>query len=299
MIKPLDDIDETIRLIAAVSGTPATEVRERLRAEAKELGTNTYDQLKRESIPFYLVSEKLDAFWRDSDAFLYELTVWNACKVKQEMRTFVGSRLSGCGLEKAAVFCFGDGLGFDSAWLAMQGHRVQYYEPSLRGQQYAQHVFQANEVQVSQLSRLDDIPPNSLDAIVCLDVLEHVPQPQNLVKQFDRWLTPGGLLFVHAPFWCIHWTRPTHLKENRYLSGDLTNLYHQQGFVEVDASIFWAPILLQKTDTSSPLGKTFGGRSRLRIGQFLLTIGRFHSDVHTAVARIIARPPKAWVKQLG
>ncbi len=299
MIKPLDDIDSTIGLIAAVSGTPETLVRERLRAEANEIGTTTHGQLQTQNIPLYVASEKLNAFWRDSDAFLYELTVWNTCKVKQQMRAFVGSRLSRCGLERADVFCFGDGLGFDSAWLAMHGHRAVYYEPSLHGQEYAQHVFQANHVQVSKLSSLDEIAPLSLDAVVCLDVLEHIPQPQNLVKQFHYWLKPDGVLFVHAPFWCLHWTRPTHLKENRYLSGDLNRLYHQQGFVELDASIFWAPILLQKNDHPSPLRQTFGGRSRLRLGQLLLTIGRFNSDVHTAVARRLARPPKSWVKMLG
>ena len=299
MIKPLDDIDQTISLIAAVGGSCETEVRERLRAEAKELGTNTYGQLQRQDIPLYIASEKLDAFWRDSDAFLYELTVWNTCEVKQKMRSFVSSRLSHHGFENADVFCFGDGLGFDSVWLAMQGHRVKYYEPSLRGQAYAEHVFQANNVQVSKLTSLEDIAPNSLDAVVCLDVLEHVPQPQNLVKQFHQWLRPDGVLFVHAPFWCLHWTRPTHLQENRYLSGDLNHLFHQQGFIEVDASIFWDPILLQKSDRPSPLGKTIAGRIRLRIGQLLLTMGRYNSDVHTAVARIIARPPKSWVKMLG
>lgn len=246
MIKPLDDIEKSVRLIAEVSGTPEAEVREKLRAEVREIGTYTYNYMKSHDIPFYLDSDKLDALWRDSDAILYEITVWNTCTAKHKMRSFVSSQLEQLGIRQGDVFCFGDGLGFDSTWLATHGHRVQYYEPSIRGQAYAQRVFEANGVQVHKLAGLNDIPEQSLDAIVCLDVLEHIPEPQDLVRQFHKWLKPGGVLFVHAPFWFLHWTRPTHLKENRCFSGDLTRLYHSQGFSEVDAAFFWDPIMFHE-----------------------------------------------------
>jgi len=298
MIKPLDSVEKTISLIAGVSNTPENDVRERLRAEVREIGTYSYNCLKSQGIPLYETSEQLDALWRDSDAFLYEITVWNTCDAKHRMRSFVASRLNRYGFEKADVFCFGDGLGFDSTWLAMQGHHVQYYEPSLPSQQFAQKMFEENCVEVRKLDTLDDIARHSLDAIVCLDVLEHIPQPQTVVKQFHEWLKPEGLLFVHAPFWCIHWTRPTHLKENRHLSGDLHVMYHEQGFIEVDSSVFWDPILVQKKDSPSPLRKSPGAGFRIRTGQLLLTIGRWGNHIHNAVARRVARAPKSWLDAL-
>ena len=296
MIKPLDDISQTVRLIADVAGTPEAEVRALLRAEVGEIGTYAHNYMKLHGIPFYQNSEKLDALWRDSDAILYEITVWNTCTAKHKMRSFVSSRLERLGIPQGDVFCFGDGLGFDSTWLATRGHRVQYYEPSLRGQQYAQRVFEANGVHVNKLDCLEDIPDQSLDAIVCLDVLEHISEPQDLVRQFHKWLKPGGLLFVHAPFWFIHWARPTHLKENRRLSGDLKRLYHSQGFSEVDAGFFWDPIMLQKASNPSPYPKTFGASLRIRLSQLLLWIGRWDSTPYNAIARIIARAPRTWRK---
>ena len=221
-----------------------------------------------------------------------------AARAKQQMRDFVSSRLQQFGKTAADVFCFGDGLGFDSTWLALQGHNVRYFEPSLRCQDYAKTVFQENAVQVTQLAGLQDIAAGSLDAVICLDVLEHVPQPQKLIRQFYEWLKPDGLLFVHAPFWCIHWTRSTHLKENRRFTGDLKHLYRSQGFSALDASIFWDPILLQKSDNVPPFRAAASAALRIRLGMILLKLGRFNGSVHTWIARKIARAPGEWAAAL-
>ena len=193
MLKPLDDVRKTVSLIASVSHSSVAEVKQRLTDESAEIGTNVSRCLLAADVPLYVTSQKLDDFYRDSDAFLYETTVWNTCTTKQNMRNFVASRLRRFGKDRADVFCFGDGLGFDSAHLALDGHRVKYFEPSLRCQQYASEVFQSNGVAVSSIEKLDDIQPSSLDGVVCLDVLEHVSQPESLVKLFHSWLKPAGL----------------------------------------------------------------------------------------------------------
>lgn len=294
MMKPLDRVSDTVALIARVAGTSESEVRERLQAEASEIGTNVHQSLKAKGIHPFVASPELDQFYQDSDAFLYETTVWNTCAAKQRMRDFVLSRIEKLLARKADVFCFGDGLGFDSTWLAMHGHNAHYFEPSTACQAYSKEVFQRNGVDVTTLETLEDVPPHSLDVVVCLDVLEHVPQPQQLVKLFHSWLKPDGLLFVHAPFWCLHWTRATHLAENRPLSGELHQLYHEQGFSEIDASLFWDPIVLQRSDNPNPHRGSFGGTVRLRLGQCLLQVGRWGNHIHNAVARRIARAPKQW-----
>lgn len=159
-------------------------------------------------------------------------------------------------------------------------------------------VFQRSGVSVTTLETLDDVKPQSLDVVVRLDVLEHVSEPEQLVKLFRSWLKPDGLLLVHAPFWCLHWTRATHLARNRSLSGDLHKLYHQQGFSKIDASLFWDPIVLQRTDNPAQHLGSFFGRSRLCLGQLLLKVGRHSNHFHNAVARRIARAPKQWRDQV-
>ncbi len=296
MLKPLDDVNKIIALIAQVSNADPHSVQQRLIAEAEEIGSTVYAGMMERNIPLYTASEQLDEFYREADAFLYETTVWNTCKAKQQMRDFVVSRLAQFGKPNADIFCFGDGLGFDSTYLAKQGHKTRYFEPSLRCQDYASAVFAANQADVMKLDGLDEIEPESLDAVVCLDVLEHVPAPQGLVEKFQSWLKPDGLLFVHAPFWCLHWTRSTHLRENKKYSGDLEHIYHACGFQALDASVFWDPILLQKNDGGHSL--TLAATTRINLGGFLLRLGRRDDTVHTWIARQIARAPGEWVARL-
>jgi predicted TPR repeat methyltransferase len=37
------------------------------------------------------------------------------------------------------------------------------------------------------------------DAVVCADVLEHLPRPEDLLSKIRSWLKPGGTLFVSLP----------------------------------------------------------------------------------------------------
>ncbi len=75
MLKSLDCGEKTITLIAAISGTPRAQVKERLLAEAAEIGTTVFNGMTVQGVLLYLPSEKLDNFYVDSDTFLYETTV--------------------------------------------------------------------------------------------------------------------------------------------------------------------------------------------------------------------------------
>ncbi|HTV40886.1 MAG TPA: class I SAM-dependent methyltransferase [Candidatus Sulfotelmatobacter sp.] len=41
--------------------------------------------------------------------------------------------------------------------------------------------------------------PESFDAIVCWDVLEHLPQPKRALRQFARAVKPGGIVILKLP----------------------------------------------------------------------------------------------------
>lgn len=43
-------------------------------------------------------------------------------------------------------------------------------------------------------------PDGSFDAILCSEVLEHVPEPTHALDEFARLLKPGGRLILTAPF---------------------------------------------------------------------------------------------------
>lgn len=49
---------------------------------------------------------------------------------------------------------------------------------------------------------ITDIPEESasFDAILCSEVLEHIPEPSHALDEFERLLKPGGVLILTAPF---------------------------------------------------------------------------------------------------
>ena len=57
-------------------------------------------------------------------------------------------------------------------------------------------------------------PDSSFDAVVCTEVLEHVPEPTKALEEFTRLLKPGGKLILTAPFASL-----VHMAPYHYYSG--------------------------------------------------------------------------------
>ena len=73
---------------------------------------------------------------------------------------------------------------------------------------------------------------DSIDGIVCTQVLEHVGEPWLAFDEFIRVLRPGGSLWVTTPFvWFIH---EAPYDFYRYTSYGLRFLAERSGFHEVD-----------------------------------------------------------------
>ena len=75
----------------------------------------------------------------------------------------------------------------------------------------------------SKLNIVSDIttiplPDHDVDAIMCTEVLEHIPDPIAAIKEFSRLVKPGGYLLITAPFASITHFAPYHFATgfNRY-----------------------------------------------------------------------------------
>ncbi len=77
-------------------------------------------------------------------------------------------------------------------------------------------------------------PDGSFDAIMCIEVFEHIPDPLAALKEFKRLLKPGGYLIITAPFASITHFAPyffytgfskyfyeTHLEKNGFTINDM------------------------------------------------------------------------------
>lgn len=72
------------------------------------------------------------------------------------------------------------------------------------------------------------LPDGSLDSILCTEVLEHVPDPRAVWKEFNRLLRPGGRVLLTTPqYWPPH---ELPYDFYRYPEHGLRMLAHEAGF---------------------------------------------------------------------
>ncbi len=66
---------------------------------------------------------------------------------------------------------------------------------------------------VSDITAIPE-PDSSFDAVMCIEVLEHLPDPLPAIKEFSRLLKTGGTLILTAPFCSL-----THMAPYHFVSG--------------------------------------------------------------------------------
>lgn len=276
---PLKSSTLMVQFIAGVTGRCPDDVRRALLAEYKAPGVIVVEEFRRRKLTPYSYCEGLERFYSESDAFVFESAVWNRNRIKRAMRQWIGRYLEtlsaqrgGKGLE---VLCVGDGLGFDSAYLAKRGHRVTYHELAGPHERFARALFEHSGLGVRIALNDDDLGDATFDVITCLDVLEHVPEPGGMLGSLLPRLRADGRLIVHAPFYMVHPAYPTHLKSNRVHAGSL-QLYEQLGLGVVACRAMWNPLVLARVGdgiSSLPL------RCRLNMwgGALYQSLGRWTS----------------------
>ncbi|MBN1413051.1 MAG: class I SAM-dependent methyltransferase [Spirochaetales bacterium] len=96
---------------------------------------------------------------------------------------------------------------------------------------------------------------NSFDAILCTEVLEHIPYPGETIKELSRLLKPGGILLLSAPFACL-----PHMEPYFYFSGFSKEYYR-----------FYLEKYGLEIETITPNGNAFlyVAQESLRLRQFI------------------------------
>lgn len=298
-LPPLTDSLLVADWLCAITGSPIATVRERLLAECGLVGHNVREAARKFGLVPFIWNDRLLEFYGQTDSFLYETAVWNATPMKQQMRETVCRALERHVPRGSRVLCYGDGMGFDSAAIAARGYHVTCYEISGPCLDFAQRIFDYNHSDAVIITDESQFAPGSFDAIVCLDVLEHVPDPPAVVRKFAGWLRDDGVLAVHAPFYLIHSTRPTHLKSNRRYAGSIAGLYGSAGFRPIgNGGLLLNPLVLRKPAGGGRLPVPLSLRLGLGASQFVVTAARWLPGVPGFVSSIVCRPTPDWPQRL-
>ena len=299
LVEPLGCNRRLVELLAVVTGEPIEVVRRRLREEETRLGTNVRREIESRGIHPHVWSEQLLDFYRETNAFLYESVSWSRYPLKLKMRNWIAQLLKRNFSRPVKVLVFGDGPGFDSLHLAQVGHAVTYFEVSGKGSRFAEQIFRSSPSNVCLTTDTQGYGEASFDVILCLDVLEHLPDPTQAVQDFSRWLRPGGLLVVSAPFYLVTPDYSTHLESNRRFSGDVKSLFQPFGFRLFDGDPMWLPMVLQK-EPVGPESPRVGWLKRYLVGLTggFLWLGRHTSAPYAWAGRLLSRPTSHWRQDL-
>lgn len=268
--------EQQILWLSEITGAEPAEVRCRLQRELGSLGSNVREAVNASGLEPHVWSERLAEFYGRTEAFLYETLVWNQTSLKNRMRQWSGRWLQTHVPPRAKILTFGDGLGIDSLYLAVAGYAVDYFEISPCCARFAQRLSAALSQPLNVITTREAILPGAYDAVVCWDVLEHVPDPEGTVEQLVAYLKPNGRLLVHAPFWFVHPTVVTHLRTNRRFSGELRRLYGARGLRLIDGRCLWNPLVFEKTEESRPRARLPSAAwLAVRAGQVLFWFSRY------------------------
>ena len=285
---PIGDLDIAVRWLSEITGESTGDVRNRLSREGCDLGINVSDELDAWNITPYEWGERLAEFYQQSNAFLFESFVYNSLGSKHALRRWIVQFLQRDQPGMRRVLVYGDGLGFDSAYLARCGYETAYFEVGQPCVQFAKRVFALNQVDVEVHDRQETLPSEAFDVVLCLDVLEHVPDPPALVRQLASYLHADGRLFVHAPYWFIHPCVKTHLRSNVRYCGDWRAVYQPAGLRPIEAGFLWYPIVLAKDSRAKPV--SLGARLRIVISSWLLRFSRVSTVPLVVLAKCFFAP---------
>jgi ubiquinone/menaquinone biosynthesis C-methylase UbiE len=110
---------------------------------------------------------------------------------------------------------------------------------------------------VSDITAIPE-PDDSFEAIMCVEVFEHLPEPLLALKEFSRLLRPDGYLIITAPFCSL-----THLAPYHFYTGFNRYFYEHHlpnyGFniVEIKENGNFFEYLAQETNRISSVAKRY------------------------------------------
>ncbi|MDD5221362.1 MAG: class I SAM-dependent methyltransferase [Candidatus Pacebacteria bacterium] len=93
------------------------------------------------------------------------------------------------------------GSGYGTKMIGEKTSKVVGIDSSPEAIQYAQKNYNKENAIYAVVDLNNPLPfsNNSFDSVVCFETIEHLTNQQALLKEFNRILKPGGLLFISCP----------------------------------------------------------------------------------------------------
>lgn len=230
------DLTSMITAISRATGQDISKVSTEIEREKGSLGQAVKADIKRfDVIPFHY-SKEMDELYSKGTGFSIELAAGSNDFARIKMAGFILLRLL-TEREKRRldtgmhVLALGDGIGTDSIRLASAGFNVDYMDFgfSVTSNVATELFSEYNRNRQSHSGQISIIDGNfakkdHYDAVIALEVIEHVKNPLEFLEFISNCLKLDGLAFISDCFQGIEDYYPTHLADNEKLAGMLPML---------------------------------------------------------------------------
>jgi len=219
---------EFITLIADFFQVSQDEVSARLEVELAQPGTHV-SAAWRAANP--LTERDIANFYQETTSYVFDLAADHCRRDRRAVWESVVQRVERRGVPQD-VLMYGDGIGTDSIALARRGHNVTYVDLPGVTSRFAQFRFQRERLagRIRVLENADEIRRQAFDAVVCIEVLEHLFNPLGVLERIHGALRPRGIALITESFESIGPAYPSHLVENFKYAGEIHRIMEGLGF---------------------------------------------------------------------
>jgi SAM-dependent methyltransferase len=176
---------------------------------------------------------RMDQFYSATDSFVVQLLAWHHRPHRIRWRHDISQRIRTAFPDGARVLSLGDGIGFDSLDVVARcpGTTATCFEFDGYSSRFAKRRAEdsAASSRIAFVHELSHIPRGSFDVVICLDVLEHVLDPDSVVRDIAGYLRPQGQVLLSEAFGEVVPAHPTHLRSNLKYAGQTIALLRRHG----------------------------------------------------------------------
>lgn len=219
--------DAIVDEISSLTGLDRPVVQEKVWAEALNNGINVIEDARSYGINPHVYDERMETLYREGYGFIFE-TMVEGCRLgKREVMRALNERVrvhsERSGNRALKLLMLGDGCGSDTLQLVSTFRdRVDpwYFDVGKsKTFEFAKKRFQKRGTHVALVCDVKALPEAFFDVVVCLEVLEHLPNPSDASRTIEKVLKVGGIALVTESFSSVLPQFPTHLRSNLRFCG--------------------------------------------------------------------------------
>jgi len=214
--------NELVEEISELLDEDKEVIQNKVWLEALNPGYNVKEDSIKLGLEFHVYDQRMEKFYRETYGFIFETLVEFCRAGKQEVLKRIRKRIDEYlkinNGKRINVLMLGDGVGSDTIYLYnfyKEYANFFYFDvPGSKTFEFAAKRFKKYQVDAQLITVYEDIPKNYFDVIISLEVLEHLPNPEESIRDISKWLKNEGIALITESFAAVSSNLPTHLKSN-------------------------------------------------------------------------------------